>query len=210
MEESANDKVNEMLAKCAQLFMRYGIKSMTMDDIARQLGISKKTLYLYVSDKNDLVTQVMRALVEHEKAQAKSFCNAHDNAIDILFALSQEISQKFGQVHPSINYDLQKYHPEAWKIFNEFQTTFITDCIQQNVVLGVKQGLYRENLDPFLIANFYSSKIHMCSDGVTFEPNQYSFQKIHLEMMRYHIRGIASETGLNYLKVKVKNENYQL
>ena len=205
-----DDKGNEILLKTAQLFMRFGIKSMTLDDVARQLGISKKTLYIYVADKNDLVKKVMMGIVEHEKIQSDNSCKAHENAIDILFALSKDVSQKFGQVHPSINYDLQKYHPEAWQIFNEFQTTFITSCIQQNVELGIKQGLYRDNLDPFLIAKFYSSKLYMCSDGITFQQDQYSFQKIYLEMMRYHIRGIASEEGLAYLKEKVKQENHQL
>lgn len=200
----------ELLQKAAGLFMRFGIKSMTMDDMARQLGISKKTLYLYVSDKNDLVVKVMQMITDHEKHVANALCAEHENAIDMLFALSREIAQKFGQVHPSINYDLQKYHPEAWQIFNEFQTDFVTNCVQENIKSGITQGMYRDNLDPKLIAHFYSSKLHMCSDGVTFPPDQYTFQKIHLEMMRYHVRGIASEKGLEYLKAKVKKENYDL
>lgn len=205
-----DDRGMELLQKAAALFMRFGIKSMTMDDIARQMGVSKKTLYLYVSDKNDLVVKVMKMITSHEMNMANELCEHHDNAIDMLFALSKEIAQKFGQVHPSINYDLQKYHPEAWKLFNAFQTDFVTQCVQDNIERGIEQGLYRDNLDPFLIAYFYSSKLHMCSDGSTFPPDQYTFQKIHMEMMRYHVRGIASEEGLEYLKEKVKQENYQL
>ena len=204
-----DDKGNEILLKTAQLFMRFGIKSMTMDDVARQLGISKKTLYIYVADKNDLVKKVMMGIVEHEKIQSDNICKAHENAIDILFALTR-MSQKFGQVHPSINYDLQKYHPEAWAVFHEFQHKFIAECVEDNLRKGIQQGLYRDNLDPFLIAAFYAIKVHLCADGETFPPERYSFRQIHLEMMRYHIRGIASDKGLAYLKEKVKQENILL
>jgi TetR/AcrR family transcriptional regulator, cholesterol catabolism regulator len=190
--------------------MRYGVKSMTMDDVARHLTISKKTLYQYVSDKNDLVLKSMSRIIEHEKAVAQHLCDAHKNAIDMLFALSKDVASKYNQMHPSVNYDLQKYHPEAWSLFREFQTKFVTDCIQENIERGIKQGLYRDNLDPFLIAHFYSSKLHMCSDGELFPADKYSFSKIHLEMMRYHIRGIASEKGLDYLKKKIKQEDLAL
>lgn len=204
------EKENELFAKIIALFMRYGVKSMTMDDVSRHLAISKKTLYQYVSDKNDLVLKSMSRIIEHEKALAQHLCDTHENAIDMLFALSKDIASKYNQMHPSINYDLQKYHPDAWNMFHEFQTKFVTDCIQQNIERGIKQGLYRDNLDPFLIAHFYSSKLHMCSDGDLFPPERYSFSKIHLEMMRYHIRGIANEKGLEYLKKKVKQENHHL
>ncbi|MEZ4720425.1 MAG: TetR/AcrR family transcriptional regulator [Flavobacteriales bacterium] len=210
MEFELDERGRELLEKSAHLFMRFGIKSMTMDDVSRQLGVSKKTLYLYVSDKNDLVVKTLQIIVAREKNRAQELCDSIPNAIDMLFELSKDISQKFGQMHPSINYDLEKYHPEAWAIYNEFQTKFITNCVEQNVQRGVEQGLYRDNLDPFLIAKFYSSKVHMCSDGVTFDPSKYSFRKIHLEMMRYHIRGIASEAGIEYLKEKVKQENIDL
>lgn len=205
-----DEKQHEILGKVAHLFMRFGIKSMTMDDIARQLGISKKTLYQFVSDKNDLVVKVMQGIVDQEKEVSKRLCAVHDNAIDMLFELSKDVSQKFGQIHPSINYDLEKYHPEAWNIFEDFRTTFVADCIEENIINGVKQGLYRENLDPFVISRLYANKMEMCTDSDVFPSSKYNFKDIHLELMRYHIRGIASEDGLSYLKQKIKNDNYQL
>lgn len=200
----------EILGKTAELFMRNGIKSMTMDDIAKNLGISKKTLYVYVSDKNDLVVKVMQQIVDLEKTLANQMCETYDNAIDMLFALSEDVSQKFGQIHPSINYDMQKYHPEAWKIFEDFRTIFISECIQQNIEKGIEQGLYRKNVDAFIIAKMYSAKMDMCTDSEVFPADKYDFKTIHLELMRYHIRGIASDKGLAYLKEKVKQENIQL
>lgn len=205
-----DEKQIELLGKAAQLFMRFGIKSMTMDDMARQLGISKKTLYQFVSDKNDLVVKVMQGIVHREKEVSIKLCAIYDNAIDMLFELSKDISQKFGQIHPSINYDLEKYHPEAWKIFEEFRTTFVADCIEENIINGIKQGLFRDNLDPYIISRLYANKMELCTDSEVFPADKYDFKDIHLELMRYHIRGIASEEGLAYLKQKIKNDNYQL
>jgi len=205
-----DEKGIEILGKTAHLFMRLGIKSMTMDDIARQLGVSKKTLYLYVSDKNDLVVKVMQQIVQHEKDFSNRLCEIHENSIDMLFALSKDVAQKFGQMHPSINYDMQKYHPEAWKIYEDFRTTFIADCIKENLERGINQGLYRSNLDSFIVSRLYANKMDMCSDSEVFPADKYDFKTIHFEMMRYHIRGVASDKGLAYLKEKIKQENIQL
>lgn len=210
MEEVQIDKGTEIIAKVSALLMQYGIKSMTMDDISRQLGISKKTLYQYVSDKNDLVVKVMSAIVAAEKHVANSLCEANPNAIDMVFELTKEMSQKFGQTHPSIHYDLQKYHPEAWEIFTDFKESFIADCMKDNIERGIEQGLYRSNIDPFIISRVYTAKVEFCFDGVTFPPSKYDFSKIHLEMMRYHVRGIASDKGLEYLKEKVNKEKFEL
>lgn len=204
------EKGTELLVKTAELFMRYGIKSMTMDDIARQLGVSKKTLYLYVNDKNDLVEKVMLSIVNRERAITREMCDNHPNAIDMLFELTKDVSKKFGQIHPSINYDLQKYHPKAWAIFEEFRTVFVANCIEENITKGIEQGLYRSNLDPYVIARLYAVKMDMCMDGNVFPPERYTFKSIHLELMRYHIRGIASDKGMAYLLEKVKQENIQL
>lgn len=190
--------------------MRYGIKSMTMDDIARHLGVSKKTLYLYVTDKNDLVEKVMLSIVNRERAITREMCDNNPNAIDMLFELTKDVSKKFGQIHPSINYDLQKYHPKAWGIFEEFRTVFVANCIEENITKGIEQGLYRSNLDPYVIARLYAVKMDMCMDGNVFPPDRYNFKSIHLELMRYHIRGIASDKGMVYLLEKVKQENIQL
>lgn len=205
-----DEKQIELLSKTAHLFMRFGIKSMTMDDIARQLGISKKTLYQFVSDKNDLVLKVMQSIVDREKEITQMMCDRYSNAIDMLFELSKDVSQKFGQIHPSINYDLQKYHPEAWSVFVQFKTNFVAGCIEQNIKLGIAQGLYRDNVNPYIVARFYSSKIDMAMDAEIFPPSDFSFHQIHLELLRYHIRGIANEQGLEYLKQKIKTGNYQL
>lgn len=209
-EQVIDERGIELLDKTTQLFMRFGIKSMTMDDIARQLGVSKKTLYLYVSDKNDLVKKVIERIVNYEKEMANRFCENFPNAIDMLFELTKAVAQKFSQIHPSIHYDLEKYHPEAWSVMEKFRTEFIVGCIEDNIKLGIDQGLFRENVDPYVISKLYAAKMDMCTDPSLFPQDKYSFPQIYLELMRYHIRGVASEKGLHYLAEKVKKENFQL
>ncbi|NCG30032.1 MAG: TetR family transcriptional regulator [Bacteroidetes bacterium] len=210
MEDVQIDKVVEIISKAGMLLMQNGIKSMTMDDISRQLGISKKTLYQYVNDKNDLVVKVMGTIVDAEKQAANSLCAANPNAIDMVFELTKEMSQKYDRTHPSIHYDMQQYHPDAWEVFTDFKENFIADCMKDNIERGIEQGLYRSNIDPFIISRVYTAKVEFCFDGHTFPPSQYDFGKIHLEIMRYHVRGIASDKGLEYLKQKVKQEKIEL
>lgn len=209
-EKELTEGAEKIIWATLELFMRFGIKSMTMDDIARQLGKSKKTLYQYFKDKNDLVQQCMETLVASEEKSAREMMEKHTNAIDLMFALTKDLSQKFNMVHPSINFDLQKYHPNAWQTFDQFSHDFVRKCAQQNIERGIEQGLFRKNIDPYVAAVFYAFKIHLCTDGQTFPHDKYSFQEIHLELMRYHIRGIASEKGLEYLKKKVKQEKIEL
>src|SRR5690606_6925058 len=122
----------------------------------------------------------------------------------------KSVNERFRAIHPSIHYDLQKYHPAAWEIFNRFKNEFVTNCVEQNLIDGINQGLYRDNLDPYIISRIYSAKMEMAFDGHLFSPDKYDFQTVHLEMMRYHIRGVASEAGLKYLKEKIKKEGYDL
>lgn len=210
LDNDMTEKEQELFTKVGQLFLRFGIRSMTMDDISRQLGISKKTLYQFVSDKNDLVQKVMDNVVDQQVGSASALCEKYENAIDLIFELSRSINERFRAIHPSIHYDLEKYHPDAWETFNRFKSEFVTNCIEQNLRLGIEQGLYRGNLDPYIISRIYSAKMEIVFAGHLFNPDKYDFQTIYLEMMRYHIRGVASEEGLKYMKEKIKKEGYDL
>src|SRR5690606_4198902 len=143
LDNDMTEKEQELFGKVGQLFLRFGIKSMTMDDISRQLGISKKTLYQFVSDKNDLVQKVLENVVAEQMANSKKLCEKYENAIDMIFELSKSVNERFRAIHPSIHYDLQKYHPAAWEIFNRFKNEFVTNCVEQNLIDGINQGLYR-------------------------------------------------------------------
>ena len=200
-----DEKMKKIVLDAGNVFMRYGIKSVTMDDIARELKISKKTLYKYVNDKLDLVCKVCSSQCEMERGLIAQIHDEKINAIDELIRMSKYVSEQLREIHPSIHYDLEKYYPEAWQIFIEHKESFIMNCLKTNMELGIKEGLYRDNLNPEIIAKLYVAKLDLVFDPAVFPINRFSFTDVHMQLVRYHIRGVASDKGIAYLQTLVNN-----
>lgn len=181
-----------------------------MDDVARELRISKKTLYQYVKDKNDLVCQTLTFHCKSEVTVSGEIISRNANAIDELIEISKYVSQQLKQVHPSIHYDLEKYYPDAWRIFTAHKMEHIYSCVAQNLEKGLKQGLYRTNINIPIIARIYISRIDAVFDSLIFPQNKFKMTDVYSELLRYHIRGIASEKGIKYLAQRMKKENLNL
>ena len=205
-----DEKLIQILEQAGHVFMRYGIKSVTMDDVARELKISKKTLYKYVSDKKDLVVKVMTGHCQQEQMQCMEIINSSKNAIDEMISITKYVSSMIKEVHPSIHYDLEKYYPEAWDIMSKHKDEFIGNCVEKNLIKGIEEGLYRKNLNPRIISKIYVQKMDIVFDGVVFPSKDFRFENVYFEMMRYHIRGIANDEGLKYLKERIKQEQLNL
>ena len=200
------EKDLEILKEAQDLFMRYGIKSLTMDDIARHLRISKKTLYKIVKDKDDLVTKSLAQeqtchMEEIDEISSKDF-----NAIDEMIEVSKRVTRRFKNIHPSIFYDLEKYHPRAWGEFVDFKMKYIYQCLHANVERGKEEGLYRKDVNPDIAARLWLSRIDELMDPDRYPSDRYKFHELYVEMLRHHIRGIGTEKGIEYLKKRVKEE----
>ncbi|MCB0395986.1 MAG: TetR/AcrR family transcriptional regulator [Flavobacteriales bacterium] len=198
------DQKDMILQKSMALFFRCGIKSVTMDDVARELAISKKTLYKFVNDKTDLVKQVMTVNLEQDQCVFEELFTSGLNAIDELFEVTKVINEKLTDFHPSIHYDLNKYYPEAWALYTQHKLEFIYQCMVRNMENGIKEGLYRDNLNVSVIARIYITRMEDMFNPEVFPPDLYEFNTVYLELMRYHIRGIASEKGIKYLSKKIE------
>ncbi len=198
-----DQKKQEILMQTAAVFMRYGMKSVNMDDVARELSISKKTLYKYVKDKNDLVKQCMESFCAMERYECQRCKQDSENAIDELLLITEAAGRHLKNIHPSIHYDLEKYYLEGWKVFKKHKEEFIYGEVLQNLKQGIDEGLYRDNINPEIIAKLYTMKIDVVFDAAIFPPSQYTFYDIHIEMIRYHIRGIASDEGIKYLQKRL-------
>lgn len=200
------EKLEPILEGTLKVFMRYGIKSLTMDDIARELGISKKTLYKYVADKNELVQKAMNMHVGCESAMLKSVFNDELNAIDQHFEISKLIAAQIKDIHPSVVYDLQKYYPEAMQVFNDYKASTIYNFVLDNIEKGIAEGLYRPELKKAIIARIYITRMEDMFNPVNSILQEHTLETILWELFRYHIRGIATPSGVEYLINKVKRE----
>ena len=199
-------KYTELIQKISDTFMNYGIKSVTMDDLARSLHISKKTLYQHFTDKKDLVKTCLKFHIDADLCEIKTITEDRENAIDEMYSIGLAVSKKTSQIHPSIFYDLEKYYPEAWSLFNDYRKGHIFQTIKENVERGIGEGLYRDDLNVDVIAGIYVLRIDDLTNQEIFPSDKYPFGELYLEVMRYHIRGIASNKGIEYLKQLVEQE----
>lgn len=197
----------DIIIKAVELFVKYGIKSMTMDDIAREMGVSKKTLYQFVENKKDLVKKVMSLHIHNQQDCICEMHSAEGNAIDKLMEIGAFVNQHMRSLHPSVIFDLKKYHPEAWGYLNKHKEEFIYTTIKSNLEEGMSEGLYREDLKPDLVARLYMGMTNALIDPESFPSDQFSKEELHNEMTKYHIRAVLSKKGIEYIKTKMeKNE----
>ena len=200
-------KKRELILKASDVYMKYGIKSITMDDMARQLGVSKKTLYQFVKDKNDLVEQciLFNHMVEYEEIER--ITEESENAIEQMMLISKYIIGTLEKIHPSIFFDLSKYHPSAMQMMQKHKDKFVCGTVEENLELGIKQGLYRNNINVKVISTVWLTLIDSVLLADRVQDKSLRPFEVYSEIFRYHIRGIASENGLEYLIELIKNDD---
>jgi TetR/AcrR family transcriptional regulator, cholesterol catabolism regulator len=179
---------HNIVLKSRNLFLKYGIKSVAMDDIARELGISKKTLYQHFETKNDLIKSVAE----------------YNLANDIQMVASHVIEEIMSIQSPTLIFDLQKYYPEMWQLFEHFQNEQISNHIRQNIERGIKEGLYREEVNATIISKIYAGSSLCVIDEKMFSQKEFDKVKLFKEFFVYHIRGLATAKGLKLLEKRLE------
>lgn len=200
------EKKLEIMEKASAVFMRLGIKSVTLDDLARELGISKKTFYKYFEDKNDLVRAIITAKTELDKSICIMSIQSSSNAIESLYNITSNVIQNFSNINPSVFYDLRKYHPDAWEIMHNHKDHFVKEMIINNVKRGITEGYYRQELDPEIMARLYITSTNSLLDGTSFPWPDFKFEEVFLEIVKFQLFGMTSEKGRKYLIEQLNNE----
>lgn len=194
-------EINERIIVAADsLFMKYGARSVTMDDIARELSVSKKTIYQYYKDKDEIVTLVSQAHIEQEKKEFTEIYESSNNAIEEIFKISQCIRKMVTEINPSLLYDLQKYHRKAWDLYLDYKTEFIKNSVVNNLQRGIKEGCYREEIDVEVIATFRVEQVQMAFDDKIFPRNKFNFSEVQMQLLNHFIHGLLTDKGRKLYK----------
>jgi len=202
-----NEDQKKILLKVRDLYMRYGIKSITMDDVARELGISKKTLYLFVSDKDDLVGKFVDIEIENKQKEICSCFKQNLNAIEGLFDISIFMDKTMKEMNPSVEYDLKKYHPQHFEKIVKARREGMYKYILLTLRQGKEEGLYREDMNEEIIAKLYLSRVENVHFTDLFTVEEFTSIKLFIEIIIYHVRGIGSDKGIKVLENKIKELN---
>ncbi|MEM9833427.1 MAG: TetR/AcrR family transcriptional regulator [Bacteroidota bacterium] len=195
----------EQIAQTAeQLFLKYGVRSVTMDDIARQLGISKKTIYQYFSDKDEVVELATLRILEREKQLMEEVQKQSENAIHELHLITKYIRQHITEINPSALFDIQKYHRDAWKTYLDFKDSVFIQTIESSIRRGMREGYFRDEIDPKILAKLRIEQIHVAFDDQVFPKNEFDWTEVHLQIFYNFCYGLLTPKGVelfeNYAK----------
>ena len=177
------------------LFMKFGFRSVSMDDIAQSLGISKKTIYQYFKDKDELV----KAIVEQDICDTEAECShclaIADNAIDEIFITMDNIIKHIKNMNPTILFDLQKFHFESFTKILEHKNTFLLSFIKKNLKRGMDEELYRNDLNVEVLSRFRLEMLFLSFNLDVFPPNEFTLTDVTQIIMENFIFGLVTEKG---------------
>ena len=184
-----------ILIKSEELFMQYGIRSVSMDDIANNLGMSKKTLYQYFADKDELVEAVVDGHISVVESDCISCRNGATDAIHEIFLTMEHIMEEFNNMNPMLLYDLEKFHFKAYQRFKGYKDKFLLEIIRNNIEWGMQDELYRPDLNIDVLSKYRIESIMIPFNVAVFPPGKYNLAKTSEIMIENFTYGLATIKG---------------
>ena len=196
---------DKIIHKATELFINLGFKSVTMDDIAQEMGISKKTIYTHFANKTQLIHETTMHIFEFITHGIDCICELNKNPIEELYEIKKFVMLQLKDEKSSPQFQLQKYYPEVHDHFKEKHFEKMHDCTLKNLERGVAQGLYRENLDIDFVSRMYFIGVNGIKDDHIFPQQKFPKAQIMEEYLEYHLRGIVTRDGLQILNQFIKS-----
>jgi AcrR family transcriptional regulator len=183
-----------------KLFCQYGFKSVTMDDIAKNLGVSKKTIYQNFKDKNELINILIHDRIVNQDLQMNKCVVESENAVQEVFIGMQDMDFFLATMNPMLFYDLQKYHQEAWLNFIAFKEKEIGKTVAKNLQRGIEEGFYRKELNIEIVTRMRLNQIDtIFTQNNLYDTTKYSLANIMVEITRHFLFGICNNEGLKLI-----------
>ncbi len=202
-----NDTAIRIFQQAHLLFMQYGLKSVSMDDIAGKMGISKKTIYQFYADKEALVAEVVKQITSENQFQCDSDIINSENAIHEIILAMEQMSKLFETMNPSILFDLHKYYPQAFKLFLAHKNDYVYGKIKQNIIRGIKEGLYRDDLNLEIVSRYRVESIIIAFNPEFQTSVKSSLVSIAQELSTFFLYGVVNEKGYKLINKYTKNRS---
>ncbi|WP_299053940.1 TetR/AcrR family transcriptional regulator [uncultured Polaribacter sp.] len=197
---------DKILDSSKNLFLNLGFKSVTMDEIASNLGVSKKTIYKFFKNKTELVKAVTDHMFDIICEGIDVICQKKLNPIEEIFSIKRMVMQHLKDEKSSPQYQLQKYYPKIYGSLKTKQFQILQETIKENLKTGVHLGLFRDNIDVEFIARIYFYGMIGIKDQEVFPLSNFSMNDLMLNYLEYHLRGISTEQGVKELNKQLKQK----
>ena len=182
-----------------ELFLSSGIKSVTMDDIARHLGMSKKTIYQFFKDKNELVIALVKRKLQEDEDQVSEIISKSGNVIEEMINMMKCSEEIFSRINPIVIYEMQKYHPEAWKHFQNFKSGVLVQTLEDLLNKGIKQGYIRPEIDVKILAKLRVNQVELGFNTSIFPVAEFNVWKVQQQFNEHFNYGICTLKGYKLL-----------
>jgi len=191
--------VKERIVKSAlNLFWRYGIKSVTMDDIAKDLGISKRTIYQHFADKEAILEMVIKEELSSQKCEMEKIDEDAEKPIEQMIQATDQMRTALAHMNPTLLYDLKKYYPDSWALFQSYKHEFILKSIRDNLSHGIELGMYHADIDIDVLSLLRIEEIEIAFDNTIFPPDKFHMIRVQMQFVHHFLRGILTEKGLKH------------
>jgi len=189
----------KIVKKATDLFLNLGFKSVTMDDIAHEMGISKKTIYVHFANKTKLVEDGSFSVFDVICNGIDGICNASVNPIEELYDIKMFVMHHLESEKSSPQFQLKKYYPQIYASLHLKQFEKMHNSVSQSLKRGVDTGLFRANIDIAFISRMYFNGMTGIKDGTIFPPELFSMNYLMESYLEYHLRAIVTEKGFKIL-----------
>ncbi len=189
-----------IIQEARTLFLKLGIRSVSMDEIATQLGISKKTLYQHFQDKDELVDLVLEGQICNMQSETRQTVESASNAIEEIFNTMDMMVKHSRNMNPVVIFDLQKYHFSSFQKFHAYQNDFLLTIISNNLKKGVEEGLYRSDIKINILAKFRLETLMMGFNMNAFPTEKFNVTEVSLVIIENFLYGLATEKGFNLIE----------
>ena len=196
MEFKSEEVKAQIIDTSVKLFLKSGIKRVTMDDIAHEMGISKKTIYLHFKDKEEIITTATQIYMERECEVMKAIRKNATNAVEHLFNLSKMLRESISNMNVSVLKDMKRYYKKAWAIYQKFERDVFYKEIEASLKDGIKEGYFRKEINVGILSSLRLTEIQMSFDNEYFDHNNFTLYDIQHQLLEHFTYGILSDKGL--------------
>ncbi len=183
------------MQEALRLFFQKGVKAVSMDDVATHLGVSKKTIYKWFVNKDELVYETMKPYISNMEEGCCQAIEKSENAMEGLFRMVEMVKELMRQVHPSIFFDLQKYHPSSWQLWVAHRDKFFLAQVKENIIKGKTEGLFRPDVDVEIMARLRLAEVELAFNSEVYPATQFDLQQVQISLLEHFMYGIATVKG---------------
>jgi AcrR family transcriptional regulator len=200
------DYRQRIIEEAAVMFRTYGIRAVTMDMLANQMGISKRTIYEVFTDKDELLRGVLKWMTVRQREVMTKILNESENVIEAIFKMLDLMRDHFQNMSPAFQMDMKRHHHDVMKKLSELNELPYINNNSEIIERGIKEGVFRKDIDVEIINKCMLEVARMSNDREIFPPDDFQNKDVIRNVYLNYLRGISTARGLDLINFYEKKK----